>query len=62
VITWDGKVVPCCFDKDAAHEMGDFSKQSFQEIWRGKPCQDFRMKILTKRKSIGICQNCSQTF
>jgi len=27
VITWDGKVVPCCFDKDASYEMGnvDFS-------------------------------------
>ncbi|HRB92899.1 MAG TPA: SPASM domain-containing protein, partial [Chitinophagales bacterium] len=23
VITWDGKVVPCCFDKDAQHQLGD---------------------------------------
>ena len=28
VITWDGKVVPCCFDKDATHVMGDTTKQS----------------------------------
>ena len=23
VITWDGFVVPCCFDKDAKHQLGD---------------------------------------
>ena len=30
VITWDGQVVPCCFDKDAAHPMGDMQHQSFK--------------------------------
>ena len=62
VITWDGKVVPCCFDKDAANMTGDMTKQSFREIWKGKSSGDFRKRILTNRKSIGICSNCSQTF
>jgi radical SAM protein with 4Fe4S-binding SPASM domain len=62
VITWDGKVVPCCFDKDAAHELGDLTKQPFREIWQGKPYQIFRKKILKNRKSFGICRNCTQTF
>ena len=62
VITWDGKVVPCCFDKDAIHETGDLNQQSFLEIWRGKPARDFRKKILGNRKAIDICSNCSQTF
>jgi MoaA/NifB/PqqE/SkfB family radical SAM enzyme len=26
VITWDGLVVPCCFDKDASHQLGDLKK------------------------------------
>ena len=26
VITWDGTVVPCCFDKDAWYKMGDLKK------------------------------------
>ena len=26
VITWDGSVVPCCFDKDASHTMGSLQK------------------------------------
>src|SRR5690606_18548238 len=33
VVTWDGKVVPCCFDKDAQFQMGDLHKQPFREIW-----------------------------
>ena len=62
VITWDGKVVPCCFDKDAIHVMGDLCKQTFGEIWQSKPYDDFRKGILEHRKSIEICSNCSQTF
>ena len=32
VITWDGLVVPCCFDKDATHQLGNLKTQSFKEI------------------------------
>jgi len=62
VFTWDGKVVPCCFDKDAKYEMGDMEKNSFQEIWKSKNYHDFRVRILKNRKSIDICNNCTQTF
>jgi len=62
VITWDGKVVPCCFDKDATHVMGDLTKQDFTEIWRNPQYHDFRQNILRKRKSTAICRNCTQTF
>ena len=60
VITWDGKVVPCCFDKDAKHVMGDVGTQSFQEIWTGEPYQSFRQSILRSRSEIEICKNCSE--
>lgn len=62
VITWDGKVVPCCFDKDADFQQGDLKSQPFQEIWRGKAYHKFRKTILRKRKSIDICCNCTQNF
>jgi len=62
VITWDGKVVPCCFDKDATFIMGDLTKQTLREIWRGKIYADFRQQIIKNRKSIDICSNCSQRF
>ncbi|HNY02368.1 MAG TPA: SPASM domain-containing protein [Bacteroidales bacterium] len=62
VITWDGKVVPCCFDKDAHHELGDLRKQSFREIWKGEAAFNFRKTILRDRKSVEMCRNCSQRF
>ena len=59
VITWDGKVVPCCFDKNADHIMGDINERSFREIWEGKEYRKFRERILTSRQSIEICRNCT---
>lgn len=60
VITWDGLVVPCCFDKDASHQLGNLKHLSFQEIWQGKPYVDFRKKLLMGRDQIDICTNCTE--
>jgi radical SAM protein with 4Fe4S-binding SPASM domain len=59
VITWDGKVVPCCFDKDADHVMGDLNESTFREIWYGKEYKAFRESVLSERKKIEICKNCT---
>jgi len=60
VITWDGLVVPCCFDKDAVHRMGDLKERSFKEIWRGQAYDYFRKQILQGREKIDICTNCTE--
>ena len=60
VITWDGLVAPCCFDKDASHQLGDLKNQPFATIWRSEAYQSFRTKILQGRKNIDICSNCSE--
>lgn len=60
VITWDGKVVPCCFDKDAEHQMGDLNQLSLREIWKSRDYQSFRRKVFSNRKEIDICSNCSE--
>jgi len=60
VITWDGKIVPCCFDKDATHQVGDLRKQSFTEAWHSPAYQQFRQSVLIGRKEIDICSNCSE--
>jgi radical SAM protein with 4Fe4S-binding SPASM domain len=60
VFTWDGWIVPCCFDKDADHRLGDIKKQSFIEIWRGDAYNDFRKKVFTARREIDICRNCTE--
>lgn len=60
VITWDGLVVPCCFDKDATHRFGDVSIQSFSEVWHSEKYNQFRNAILKSRKEIDICTNCTE--
>lgn len=60
VVTWDGKIVPCCFDKDAKYVFGDLRENSFSEIWNNKRHSHFRKQILLSRKKIDICQNCTE--
>lgn len=60
VITWDGKVVPCCFDKDADFTMGILNGKSFYEIWNSENYNKFRKSILTDRKQNKICTNCTE--
>lgn len=60
VITWDGLVVPCCFDKDAQHRLGSLSNQSFREVWHNGEYRRFRGELMKGRKNIDICSNCSE--
>jgi radical SAM protein with 4Fe4S-binding SPASM domain len=60
VITWDGMVVPCCFDKDAQHRLGDLKDRPFREIWRSEDYVNFRRLVLNSRKNVDICANCSE--
>lgn len=60
VITWNGMVVPCCFDKDAAHPMGSLQEKAFREVWKGEAYQTFRRALLQGRSQIDICANCTE--
>ena len=60
VITWDGLVVPCCFDKDAEYRMGNVSKQSFKEVWSSDKYLAFRKQLIGSRKNIEMCKNCTE--
>ncbi len=60
VITWDGMVVPCCFDKDATHRLGDLKETNFKTLWQGEDYQNFRTQLLQGRDQIDICTNCTE--
>ncbi len=60
VITWDGVVVPCCFDKDADFKLGNIEHNNFDEIWTNNNYKNFRKKILEDRASIPMCRNCTE--
>ncbi|MEO6882712.1 MAG: radical SAM/SPASM domain-containing protein [Bacteroidia bacterium] len=60
VITWDGKVAPCCFDKDVKHAMGTVSEKTFSEVWKNEAYQNFRESVFRSRSEIDICKNCTE--
>ncbi len=60
VITQDGTVVPCCFDKDADFPLGNLTKNSFSSIWHSSGYHQFRKKVIKHRRHIPICQNCTE--
>jgi radical SAM protein with 4Fe4S-binding SPASM domain len=60
VITWDGSVVPCCFDKDAHHRLGDVKEQSFTALWKGDKYKAFRNSLMKSRDEIEMCKNCTE--
>jgi radical SAM protein with 4Fe4S-binding SPASM domain len=62
VITWDGKVLPCCFDKNEEFVMGDLNKETFEDIWNGREYKEFRENILSGRSKISICRNCTESL
>ena len=60
VVTWDGLVVPCCFDKDAEHQFGSVAKEPLKNIWNNTRYTAFRSALLRSRKEIDICKNCTE--
>lgn len=60
VITWDGKLTACCYDKDAEFTFGKVDKDSFRKVWKSKKFMNFRRVILRNKNSITMCLNCGE--
>ncbi len=58
VISSDGFLLPCCFDKDAEHSFGNLQETKFDTLWKSKKIKIFRQKVFSRRKDIAICRNC----
>lgn len=58
VITIDGEMLPCCFDKDAKHIYG--SVNSADTPWQLDNAVGFRKQILKNRKALKMCRNCTE--
>lgn len=59
-IDWDGTVVPCCFDRDEQHAMGNVLHQDFRSIWLGGRYQTMRSVLLRQGRILEICRNCGE--
>jgi len=60
VITWDGKVVPCCYDKNADHQTGNLLEEPLSMIWKNEVYFIFRKQVLKNRSETEICRNCGE--
>jgi radical SAM protein with 4Fe4S-binding SPASM domain len=60
VISWDGKILPCCFDKNGDFVMGTLESLSLKTIWTSKKYTEFYRTILRRRASIEMCRNCTE--
>ncbi|MCU4155913.1 SPASM domain-containing protein [Carboxylicivirga sp. A043] len=59
-VTWDGRLAPCCYDKDAEYAFGNSHDNSLQEIWQGDKSILFKQQIFRDRSQITICRNCPE--
>jgi len=57
-ITWDGEVVPCCYDYDKKYVIGNLNQQSLREIWRGEKLQALRREFLSNQVTNPLCRSC----
>jgi radical SAM protein with 4Fe4S-binding SPASM domain len=58
-ITWDGRVVPCCYDYDAKMTLGDLKTQTLEEIWNGEAYVNARTAEREGRNFSELCKNCT---
>lgn len=60
VLLSDGRLVPCCFDKNALYNYGQLCPaHHFKSIWKSDASHQFRTTILHQQHTIAICDNCS---
>jgi len=59
VVTTEGNVLSCCFDKDHSFSFGNVNENRFIECWHSEKASHFRKNILTNRKQFEMCRNCT---
>jgi radical SAM protein with 4Fe4S-binding SPASM domain len=57
-ITWDGDVVPCCYDYDKRYVLGNLRYQTLTEIWNGNKMQALRKEFISNKVTNSLCKNC----
>ena len=59
-VTWDGDVVPCCFDYNKKLVLGNALNHTLSHIWNDLPMQALRNEFLTGRVANSLCRCCEQ--
>ncbi len=59
-IAWNGDVLPCIYDANHEHVLGNIHEQSFPSIWNGEAMRTLRHAMLEGEhlKHMPLCENC----
>jgi radical SAM protein with 4Fe4S-binding SPASM domain len=61
-MTWDGDVVPCCFDHDKKYVLGTIKNMSLAEIWNGEMMEALRSEFTANTVRNPLCVNCERLY
>ncbi len=61
-ITWDGDVVPCCFDYNKKYILGSLRSSTLAEIWNDVPIERLRKEFMTNNVVNPLCKNCRRLY
>lgn len=61
VLTWDGKVLPCCYDKDAEYNFGHATAiVPVKSILNSPTARTFRLRVMQSRSHFEMCKSCHE--
>ncbi|MCL2074000.1 MAG: SPASM domain-containing protein [Marinilabiliaceae bacterium] len=58
VFSYNGEMVPCCYDKNLQYSFGNISVQTLPQLWKSDKINSFRNIIKKNKKQIEMCCNC----
>ncbi len=58
VVTQDGKILPCCMDKNAEFSYGDLQTDSIANTNKNEKNRRFHQLLLKDKTKVSICRNC----
>ena len=61
-VTWDGEIVPCCFDYDKKYPLGNLKEHSLTEIWNGERMRALRREFLANNVQNELCRRCTVLY
>ncbi|MDD4178683.1 MAG: radical SAM protein [Candidatus Margulisbacteria bacterium] len=62
IISWDGTVIPCCFDYNETYRLGNVFEGGIRKIWNNERYRGLRHLIRQGRLNPPLCRNCPRVF
>jgi len=61
-VTWNGDVVPCCYDYDAKVVLGNMGEESLSAIWNGERMRSVRKEFIANKVTNPLCRRCEKLY